>query len=174
MKSRVGGVQAEDLAVRAGIFTGVPKYEHPKAQVQKVSRPYLAAPGENGQVSFNPNNIPQLAKVQAAIDNARTPEQAYNIFASYTGNSSGTYNDKFKTIKVDMTLFRNKLKHMARVVTDYPELREKIGDMETINPSSNTGMSTIGTRGGERKAEFEYNARPDQGRSGRRSLPKPG
>ena len=37
----------------------------------------------DGLVSFNPNNIPELGKVQAAIDNADLPEQAYSIFASY-------------------------------------------------------------------------------------------
>lgn len=162
LKSRIGPDQAEDLAVNSGIFIGVPKYEHKKGHVQKIGRAYQMETGENDTVSFNPNDIPQLGKVQAAIDNAETPEQAYRIFAAYAGNRSGTYSDKYKNLKVDMTLFRNKLKNMARVVTDYPEMRGMVGDMTTVDPKSKTGMSTLGTRGGSRKAQFEYNVFPDQ------------
>ena len=61
-----------------------------------------------------------------------------------------------------MTLFRNKLKQMARVVTDYPELKHYIGNMNVIDPDSNALMSTYGTRGGVQLAEFHYNKIEDK------------
>ena len=87
---------------------------------------------------------------------------AYSIFAAYTGDPGGRFKDRYKNIKVDMTLFKNKLKNMARVVTDYPELKNMIGDMKTIDPKGTELMATIGTRGGERKATFDYYKRQDK------------
>lgn len=159
LTSRITPADAESLAIESGLFNGIPKYTQEKKR--KNTRAYDVLAGENGLVDFNPNQLPELTKVQNAIDNARTPEQAYNIFTTYTGNPGGRFKDKFKSIKVDMTLFRNKLKHMARVVTDYPELKYSIGNMNVIDPNSNTMMSTVGTRGGERLAEFEYNKKTD-------------
>ncbi len=51
---------------------------------------------------------------------------------------------------------------MARVVTDYPELKHLIGDMSVIDPNSENLMSTVGTRGGTHKASFEYNKKEDR------------
>jgi len=159
LTSRITPADAETLAIESGLFNGIPKYTQEKKR--KNTRAYDVQAGENGLVDFNPNQLPELTKVQDAIDNARTPEQAYNIFTTYTGNPGGRFKDKFKSVKVDMTLFRNKLKHMARVVTDYPELKHSIGSMNVIDPNSNALMSTIGTRGGSQLATFEYNKKTD-------------
>ena len=160
LSSRLTPADAEDLAIETGLFTGKPRFS--RAKKRKWTRAYDTQADENGLMSFNPNNIPELKKVQDAIDNARTEEQAYAIFASYSGNPDSSYKDGYKHVKVDMDLFRAKLKHMARVVTDYPELKHHIGDMKVIDPASNTLMGTIGTRGGERPADIEYNKRVDK------------
>ena len=160
LSDRLTGADVEQLAIETGMFTGVPKYSHTRNR--KSRRAYEQQADENGKISFNPNNVKELGKVQEAIDNAGSAEQAYSIFAAYTGNSGGRFKDKCKNIKVDLTLFRNKLKNMARVVTDYPELKHMIGDMTAINPDNDTLMSTIGTRGGTREAVFEYNKYQDR------------
>ncbi len=148
------------MAIGAGLFTGKPKYKQERRR--NTARAYDTLAGEDGLVSFNPNQLPELTKVQNAIDEARTAEQAYNIFTTYTGNPGGSFNDRYRNIKLDMTLFRNKLKHMARVVTDYPELKHLIGDMNVVDPKSNELMSTFGTRGGKRMAQFDYNKKTDE------------
>ena len=51
---------------------------------------------------------------------------------------------------------------MARVVYDYPELRDNIGDMKTMNPKNTALMETSGSAGGEDKIEFGYNANYDR------------
>lgn len=160
LSDRLTGADAEELAIATGMFTGVPKYSHTRDRGSK--RAYEQEAGENGQVSFNPNNVKELGKVQEAIDQAGSPEQAYSIFAAYAGNPGSRFKDRHKNVKVDITLFRNKLKHMARVITDYPELKHMIGNMSTIDPNSDTMMSTVGTRGGARPATFEYNKRQDR------------
>ena len=161
LSGRIGKAQSEELAIRTGMFRGKPKYTH-KLKQQSRRRAYEVDAGANGLVDFNPNQVGELETVQTAIDNAQTPEQAYSIFASFTGNSQGRFRDKYKTLKVDMDIFRSKLKQMARVVVDYPELKGMIGNMDVIDPNRRTLMSTTSTRGGDRKAEFEYNIRPDR------------
>lgn len=160
LSSRITPADAEQLAIEVGMFGGKPKFGRMKKR--KSTRAYDIQADNNGLVSFNPNHIPELSKVQNAIDQAQTPAQAYSIFAAYTGNSDGKFVDKYKSLKVDMNLFRGKLKHMARVVTDYPELKHNIGNMNVIDPKSNVLMSTTGSRGGKRNVEFEYNKRADQ------------
>ena len=159
LSSRLTPADAEELATETGMFTGVPQYE--RVKTPKLKRAYETDAGTDGLVTFNPNHIPELAKVQDAIDHARTPEQAYSIFAAYAGNNS-SFKDRYKNVKLNMNLFRAKLKQMARVITDYPELKYHIGNMNVIDPKSNTLMSTDGTRGGERPAEFQYNKRVDE------------
>ena len=107
LTSRITPADAESLAIESGMYNGVPKY---KQQKKRGTRAYDVQAGDDGLVDFNPNQLPELTKVQNAIDNARTPEQAYNIFTTYTGNPDGRFNDKYKNVKIDMTLFRNKLK----------------------------------------------------------------
>ena len=160
LDSRIGDAEAEQLAIETGIFTGKPK--HALKKKRTTARSYEAETDENGLVGFNPNNVPELAKVQDAIDQARTPQQAYRIFAAFTGNKSGGFYDKYKANKIDMKVFRAKLKHMARVVVDYPELKGMVGDMNVLDPKSKTSMSTSTTRGGIRKSDFDYNAAPDR------------
>ena len=160
LSSRLTPADAEELAIETGMFTGKPRFARMKKR--KLNRAYDTQADENGLVSFNPNNIPELKKVQDAIDAAQTAEQAYRIFAAYSGNPDSRYKDTYKHVKLDKALFCAKLKHMARVVTDYPELKHHIGDMKVIDPTSKTLMSTIGTRGGSRPADFEYNKRKDK------------
>ena len=100
--------------------------------------------------------------MQDAIDQAGSPEQAYSIFAAYTGSPDSRFIDRYKNLKVDIRLFRNKLKHMARVVTDYPELKHMIGNMNVMEPNRINLMYTHGTHGGTRKVEFEYNKYEDR------------
>ncbi len=157
---RLTAADVEELTIETGMFTGVPKYSHTRNRGSK--RAYEIQGDENGQISFNPNNVKELGKVQEAIDQAESVEQAYSIFAAYTGNPNGRFKDRYKNIKVDIQLFRNKLKNMARVVTDYPELKHMIGDMTTNDPNTSALMSTVGTRGGKRKATFEYNKKEDR------------
>ena len=160
VSSRLTPADAESLAIETGIFTGVPNFSYTKNR--KNTRAYNVEAGDNGLVDFNPNQIPELKKVQDAIDNAPNIESAYSIFAAYTGNNSGSFIDNYKNIKVDMKIFRSKLKHMARVVTDYPELKGQIGDMTVLDPNDNALMSTIGTRGGQRQAQFFYDKQSDR------------
>ncbi len=61
----------------------------------------------------------------------------------------------------DPALFKKKLKHMARVIYDYPELRKNIGDMKVADPESSALMSTEGSAGGTYKIDFHYNAAYD-------------
>ena len=160
LSDRLTASDVEELAIETGMFTGVPKYSHTRDRGSK--RAYEIQADENGRISYNPNNVKELGKVQEAIDHAESVEQAYNIFAAYTGNPGGRFKDRYKNIKVDIQLFRNKLKNMARVVTDYPELKHMIGDMTTVDPKTDALMSTIGTRGGKREATFEYNKKEDR------------
>ena len=160
LSDRLTAADVEQLTIETGMFTGVPKYSHTRDRRSK--RAYEQQADENGKISFNPNNVKELGLVQEAIDHAESPEQAYSIFAAYTGNPGGRFKDRYKNIKVDIQLFRNKLKNMARVVTDYPELKHLIGDMTVIDPNSENLMSTVGTRGGMHKAAFEYNKNEDR------------
>ena len=88
-------------------------------------------------------------------------ETAYRVFAAYTGNTEGKYNDEYGT-DPDVNLFKNKLKHMARVVYDYPELRRNIGDMNVTDPAGSALMSTEGSAGGIYKIDFSYDANYDR------------
>ena len=160
LSSRITPADAEQLAIEVGLFGGKPKFGRMKKR--KSTRAYDTQADNNGLMSFNPEHIPELRKVQDAIDQARTPEQAYSVFTAYAGNTDSSFIDRYKSVKVDMNLFRGKLKHMARVVTDYPELKHKIGDMEVIDPDNNAIMATTGSRGGTRSVKFDYNKQVDE------------
>ena len=138
----------------------VRKYEHKNPQ--RYRRAYdTEMPDEKAANVFNPNNIPELSKIQDRIDGAKDAETAYKIFAAYTGNSSGKYTDTFGT-DPDVTLFKKKLKHMTRVIYDYPELRGNIGNMRTMDPKAAAVMATDGSVGGRDKIDFSYNAYQDR------------
>jgi len=152
LSGRLGKHGLEDVASQ--VFGGLPLGEDNK-------RAYDTQMPEEGENSFNPNQIRELSKIQAQIDGAKDAQSAYRIFADYTGNPGGKYIDEFGTTP-DLSLFKKKLKHMTRVIYDYPELRGNIGDMNTINPKSTQVMSEEGSAGGRDKIVLSYNAHMDR------------
>ena len=160
LTQRLGAYGLEDVAVQSQLISQPPKYEH--KNTQRYKRAYdTEMPDEKDGNVFNPNNIPELSKIQDQIDGAKDAKTAYKIFAAYTGSSSGKYTDAYGT-DPDVTLFKKKLKHMARVIYDYPELRGNIGDMRTMDPKATAVMSTDGSVGGRDKIDFSYNAYQDR------------
>ena len=160
LSKRLGNYGLEDVAIKTSLIDQPPKYDHANTEHKRAYETDM--PGdEKDEKVFNPNNIPELAKIQKEIDGAADEKEAYRIFAAYTGNPSGRYIDEYKS-KPDVSLFKKKLKHMARVVYDYPELRDNIGDMKTMDPKNGAQMETLGSAGGEDKIEFGYNAHFDR------------
>ena len=160
ISGRLGNYGLEDLAIRTNLIDQPPKYEHNTKNGYKRSYETQMPAEEEGNV-FNPNNIPELSKIQKEIDGAQDAKTAYSIFAAYTGNPGGKFDDQSK-VEIDVRHFKNKLKHMTRVVYDYPELRNQIGDMKTLNPSSSMLMNAEPTVGGRDKAVFGYNPKYDK------------
>lgn len=58
----------------------------------------------------------------------------------------------------DAQLMKNKLKHMARAIFDYPELRNNIGNLNVEVKESKDTMTTAETVGLRQKALVYYNA----------------
>lgn len=111
----------------------------------------------------NPNESRELMEVQEAINNAANAQRAYKIFAEYTGSSSGSLKG-FRDLDGDaLESFKRKLKHMTRVVHDYPELRNNIGSMNVLGPNaqSDTSMTAQGTVGGRNKIQLGYSPAKD-------------
>ncbi len=160
LTQRLGVYGLEDIAMQTQLINRPPKYEHPKNAHRRAYDTEMPADEKDGNV-YNPNNIPELTRIQEQIDAAPDEKTAYSIYAVYTGNPSGKYVDPYGT-DLDVTLFKKKLKHMTRVVYDYPELRGNIGDMTTLNPKSTATMAEEGTVGGRDKAVFNYNAHKDR------------
>ena len=182
LSGRLGDFGLEELAVEGELINRVPKYDHSRST--KNTRTKRAWELDNHSKDkeqervFNPSNDPELEQIQDRIDRARNAKEAYSIFAAFTGNSKGSLKDSYSTIKnLDVTLLKKKLKHMARVVIDYPELRNSIGNMKTYpktktvtDPETNkkvkkdnkTIMGTDSTLGGRRKATIYYNAHMDR------------
>lgn len=124
-------------------------------------RAYDTQMPDEGDESFNPNHIRELSQIQQQIDSAHDAQSAYRIFADYTGNPGGKYKDQYGT-KLELPLFKAKLKHMTRVIYDYPELRGNIGNMTTIDPKKTQVMAEQGSGGGYQKITLEYNAHMDR------------
>ena len=160
LAKRLGNYGLEDVAIQTQLIAQPPKYEHANSDNKRAYDTEMPADENDGKV-FNPNNIPELARIQNEIDGAADEKEAYRIFAAYTGNPSGKYIDEYKS-SPDVTLFKKKLKHMARVVYDYPELRNNIGNMNTMDPKSTALMDTTGSIGGQDKIKFSYNAHFDR------------
>lgn len=160
LSKRLGNYGLEDVAIQTQLISQPPKYEHVKHDNKRAYDTEMPGDGKEGNI-FNPNNIPELAKIQNEIDGAQDAQTAYRIFAAYTGNPAGKYKDIYGT-DLDVSLFKKKLKHMTRVIYDYPELRNNIGDMKTINPKSTQVMSEEGSVGGRDKIVFNYNAHMDR------------
>ena len=161
LTQRLGAYGLEDVAMQTELINRPPKYEHNNSKHKRAYETDMPADDKDGNV-FNPNNIPELTKIQEQIDAAGDAKTAYSIFAAYTGNPAGKYSDKYGTAP-DLTLMKKKLKHMTRVIYDYPELRNNIGDMKTIDPKqSSQMMSAEPTVGGRDKAVINYNAYYDR------------
>ncbi len=152
LSTRLGNHGLEDIASQ--VFGGLPLGEDNK-------RAYDTQMPEEGENSFNPNQIRELTRIQQQIDSAHDAQSAYRIFADYTGNPGGEYKDQYGT-KLELPLFKAKLKHMTRVIYDYPELRGNIGNMTTIDPKKTQVMAEQGSGGGYQKITLEYNAHMDR------------
>ena len=160
ISKRMGPFGLEDVAIKTELISQPPRYQHAPAEHKRAYDTEMPEDKTSKKV-FNPNNNPELAMIQQRIDNAPDVETAYRVFAAYTGNTEGKYNDEYGT-DPDVNLFKNKLKHMARVIYDYPELRSNIGDMKVADPKSSALMSTEGAAGNTYKIEFHYNANYDR------------
>ena len=124
---------------------------------------------------FNPGNVREVAEIQWKIDHAKTPMEAWGLFAVFSGNNNSqmlkitgkdahgndTYAPGWDVGIVDLKLFKNKLKNMARMVYDYPALAGRIGDLMEIEPNSGTNMyATRDAR--KQKSDIGYNAGRDR------------
>ena len=178
----LGEFGIEEIAVENEMNNRPPKYEHNRST--KDTRTKRAwelddhSKDKEDNAVFNPTNDPELEQVQARIDAAHSASEAYSAFASFTGNTKAKFKDSGGTAKtLDITMLKKKLKHMARVVVDYPELRGNIGNMETYSKTvtvkdKETGkkvkkenmalMGTDSTLGNRRKAKMYYNAWMDR------------
>ena len=160
LSKRLGNYGLEDVAIKTALINQPPKYEHVNNDHKRAYETDM--PGDEKDVKvFNPNNIPELTKIQKEIDDAADAKEAYRIFSVFSGNLSGKYIDEFKS-NPDVTLFKKKLKHMTRVVYDYPELRNNIGNMTVMDPRAGALMESTGSVGGQDKIEFSYNANFDR------------
>ena len=181
LSGRLGDFGLEEIAVENDMINRVPKYEHNRSTKDTRTRRAWEldnhSKDKDQSTLFNPTHDPELEQVQKQIDNARTAKDAYRIFAAFTGNSDASLKDSSGTIKnVEVDLLKKKLKHMARVVIDYPELRNNIGNMQTMKKTKEVKdkngkkkkvenqaiMATDGSLAGRRKATIYYNAHMDR------------
>ena len=169
VSDRLGEYQAEELAIQTGMLTDIEHPEYNGKKTRKVNkRAYDLSPEDKNTDSFNPGNIPEIAKIQAEIDAADTLEKAYGIFAKFTGNKNAkvlkTEAAEKENIEyqVNLTLTKNKLKNMARQVWDYPELRNNIGNLKLYDSKEAAKMSVMSTHGGHRKTPIFYNSYYDR------------
>ncbi len=159
LSNRLRESDLEEAAMDANVMADPPRFQHNQGQNRK--RAYeMDVPGKDSdEINFNPGNDPELTKVQSAIDKARNPEQAYKVFSTFAGNSSGQYINQIGT-KTNLTALKKKLKNMTRVVRDYPELQGQIGNMTVWNPETKY-MSSERTFDEFQKAQLYYNSHFD-------------
>ena len=169
ISDRLGEYQAEELAVQTGLLP--PREGEARANVGKRrvnKRSYELAPEAEYQDKFNPGNIPEVEKIQDEIDKQDTLGDAYKVFAKFTGNNTALVKlsdeDEFDKLDydVDLNLAKTKLKHMARMVWDYPELRGQIGDMELMGKNRSAKMAVQATYGSYDRTPVMYNAYYDR------------
>ena len=149
-------------------------------------RPYEMSKKALKANSFNPGQVEELDQIQDAIQNAETGAEAYRIFAEFAGNDKGyvlntegtkkwnmeekqtvTPESGKKDYNINIQLFKNKLKHMARQVYDYPELKGHIGNIHRYDEEweDNAFMSTdagYNIKNGVPMANLYYNAYHDR------------
>ena len=172
VNDRLGEYQAEELGIQTGMIADDEmkigqknsRSEDPR-QVNK--RSYELNVEDPEADKFNPGNIPEVAAIQQEIDNAETFEDAYKIFAKFTGNAKATIEyEKPKqdkgNVSPDLELFKKKLKHMSRQVWDYPELRNTIGNLMIMDSTQDSHMGMERSSGGMQKSDVYYNAYRDR------------
>ena len=171
VNDRLGEYQAEELGLQTGMIADDVRNLGQKndrggdpRQVNK--RSYELNVDDPEADKFNPGNIPEVAAIQNEIDNAATFEEAYKIFAKFTGNPNSTIEYQKErdkgVVSPDLELFKNKLKHMSRQVWDYPELRNTIGNLLVADSTVKSHMGVSHTSGGMQKSDVYYNAYHDR------------
>ncbi len=125
------------------------KKKYYKARIDR--RPWEMDKEDIESNPFNPNAVPDVARIQSRIEtaadekDAETPEQknglknrmAWTYFQEF---ASGPDEQPIETpnrqpwdmSEVDNEVFTTKLKHMSRMVYDYPELQENIGALQRL------------------------------------------
>ena len=168
ISDRLGPYQIRELASQAGMIVEEPRADRKNDSERRVNKRSYELDVEDPEADkFNPGNIPEVATIQQEIDNAGTFEEAYKIFANFTGNPNATIEyEKEKqdkgVVSPDLELFKNKLKHMSRQVWDYPELRNKIGNLLIADSKVKSHMGVQHTSGGRQKSDVYYNAYHDR------------
>ncbi len=171
VNDRLGEYQAEELGIQTGLIPGDAgqygqKNSRGGGSRQVTKRSYDLNVEDPEANKFNPGNIPEVAAIQQEIDNAGTFQEAYKIFAKFTGNKNATIEykkpDQDKDVTPDLELFKKKLKHMSRQVWDYPELRKTIGNLMIMDSTKDYHMGVQHTSGGMQKSDIQYNAFRDR------------
>ena len=175
LTTQLGQFSLEEVAAETHLFTGPAKFDHTRSSKDtRTKRAYEQENRVGKDDAFNPQNDPELSQIQQQIDDAPDAKAAYKVFVTWSGNASGKLKDSYNSLRqLDDRLLKNKLKHMARVILDYPELRSQIGNMNTISSTmkdKKTGkkvknteiMGTQGVLGGRQKAPISYNAFMDK------------
>ena len=119
---------------------------------------------------FNPGHDDELQKVLKEIDSARSMVAAYKALMKYAGNEDARLlkSDAKTDWDADGVLswrFKARLKLMARMIRDYPELVGRIGNMQEIarddKENEDTIMWTTGAVG-RQDARLGYNPKYDE------------
>lgn len=162
LSNRLRESDLEEAAVEADVMAGPPKFDHTQKQQRKRAYESEVSGKDSRDKDFNPNNDPELAKVQDEIEHAANPQQAYAAFGRFTGNNSAKYVNKTRSV-TNLDALKKKLKNMTRVIRDYPELQKQIGNMNVMDDSEDkTYMGAVGTFGGKEKASLHYNVYYDR------------
>ena len=173
VSERLGEYQTEELAYQTGMLNRAPGQaqgqegqERQERQVDKRAYDFKESKNDSSPEALNPGNIPEVAAVQQEIDEAGSLEEAYKAFARFTGNKKGEVqyiNEADKDVyNVDLGLAKLKLKNMARMVWDYPELRNLIGSLRVQDKDWQANMAVNPTGGGWKKTAIQYNAFRDR------------
>ena len=159
LTNKLGDYGLEAVAMSTNLLDREPKFAHPdsKNRVSNSKRAYQVSKEQMKKDQFNPYKDPELARVQDEIDHAADQKTAYEVFTRFAGNAGGQYIETEKVQNADPQLFKNKLKHMARVVRDHPELQGSIGDMIARPRDALSVMAAGKTYGGHTKADIKYN-----------------
>ena len=172
VNDRLGDYQAEELGIQTGMIAddegNIGRKNSRGGDPRQVNKRSYEFDIEDPEADrFNPGNIPEVAAIQQEIDNAGTFEDAYKIFAKFTGNGKAAIDYKKPeqdkgVVSPDLELFTNKLTHMSRQVWDYPELRNTIGNLMIMDSKTKSHMGVEHTSGGMQKSDVYYNAYHDR------------